>query len=536
MIGGMTMRSIAPLLAAVLVVGTGVPAQQIEPRGVQGTLCIGGGGKLPDAIYERFLAAAGGADAHIVIVPTASSRADTEEGRKRSLARWQKAHPGVTFELLHTRDSDEADTEAFTAPLRKATGLWFGGGSQSRLMKAYVGTRFEKELHALLARGGIVGGSSAGAAIQTRTMIAGGKVEPALKTGFDLLPNAIVDQHFLARERLPRLVAAVTQVKGTFGVGIDEGTALFVNARRIDVVGKSKALFVLPASAGKERRVVELKDGEHADLVTWQRAARQRKQGPWPKAQRGKPVVASGALLLGGGGALPDSVFARFVELAGGKAAKIVIVPTASAASPRRKEWVRGMAARFRKLGAAEVESLESDHATQVTEADIAKLDACTAVWFGGGRQWRIVDAFEPTAVVAAFHRVLARGGAIGGSSAGATIQGEFLVRGNPLGNRDMWCEGYDRGFCFLPGCAVDQHFVARKRIDDLRELIQRAPQLIGIGVDEGTAAVVTGSTLEVVGKSIVVVLDRVDKGEDATPTWLSPGQKWDLVTARPTK
>lgn len=159
-------------------------------------------------------------------------------------------------------------------------------------------------------------------------------------------------------------------------------------------------------------------------------------------------------------------------------------------------------------------------------------LDRATGVWFGGGRQWRTVDAFEGTPVVAAFQRVLDRGGVIAGSSAGATIQGEFLVRGNPLGNADMWCEGYDRGFAFLPGCAVDQHFVARARLGDLQAVVAQLPQVLGIGVDEGACAVIAGSSLEVIGSSKVAILDarRGDGSTPLAPTWLAPGDRWDLV------
>jgi len=504
----------------------------IDPNGRPGTVMLGGGGKLPDEIYERFVALAGGEQGHIVLVPTASSRADSEEGRQRTLERWQQAHPGISFSVLHTRDRDEADSEAFCAPLAAATAIWFGGGSQQKIADAYVGTRFERQVHALLQRGGVVGGSSAGTAIQTRTMIAGGKNPPRLSTGLDLVPMAIADQHFLKRERLPRLLRALEMRPGHFGIGIDEGTAVVIRGRNVRVLGASKALFVLAKSDGKEERVVQLSAGDRADLVSWQRAARQRAEAPWPTKQLPAPVVANGTVMLGGGGRLPREVFERFVALAGGKRARIVVAPTAM---PRRDDAGENrMAALMKRMGVADVYVLQPRHPSEVTAEHVAKIDRATGVWFGGGRQWRTVDAFEGTPVVAAFHRVLQRGGVIGGSSAGATIQGDFLVRGNPLGNTDMWCEGYDRGFAFLPGCAVDQHFVARKRLQDLQEVIGRCPQVIGIGIDEGTCAIVTGSTLEVVGTSKVGIIDvRNDYGFLIPPVWLEPGDKWNLREAR---
>jgi len=518
-------------LAAALLVAAIASAQAIDPSGIHGKLVLGGGGKLPTAIYERFIELAGDKDAHIVIVPTASKRADSEAERQRMIARWQQSHPGVKFEILHTRDRKVADSAQFTEPLRQATGIWFGGGSQSRIASAYRDTRFEDEMFALLQRGGVVGGSSAGAAIQTNVMIAGGKATPNLKRGFDLLPHAIVDQHFLARKRLPRLEVAVRQSPGLFGIGIDEGTAIVVHHRKIEVLGESEVLFVLPAAAAKPQRITRLRAGDRADLVSWQRAARQRKLGAWPKQELSMPIVAHGSLVLGGGGALPDSVFERFLDLAGGVDAQIVLVPTATPAASRRGNYVER---KLRKLGAKHIETLEPEHPSQVTAAHIAQIDNATGVWFGGGRQWRILDAFDTTDIPAALHRLLERGGAIGGSSAGATIQGEFLVRGDPLGNRTMWCEGYDRGLGFLPGCAVDQHFVARNRILDLKRLIESLPQLIGIGIDEGTAAVVRQGTLEVIGKSKVAVFDHRMETPEIEPAWLAAGDRWDLVNHRP--
>ncbi len=97
---------------------------------------------------------------------------------------------------------------------------------------------------------------------------------------------------------------------------------------------------------------------------------------------------------------------------------------------------------------------------------------------------------------------MLRRGGVIGGSSAGATIQGEFLVRGHPLGNTVMMAEGYERGFAFLPGVAIDQHFAQRSRQPDLLPVVKRHPKLLGIGIDESTAVVVIGAKAEVIGQS----------------------------------
>ena len=538
------------LLTLAMFVATAVAQSQIaqiapiDPMGLRGTRILGGGGKLPIAIYERFLELAGGKQGHIVLLPTATAACDTEAEQALILARWRTDHPGYEFTLLHTRDRATADREDFTAPLRAATGVWIGGGAQKRLADAYLGTRTERELLALLARGGVVGGSSAGTAIQTRLMIQEGMQDPIVATGFDFVPGAISDQHFLKRNRLPRLRKVLGLHPGHFGIGVDEGTAVELHVRELRVLGKSKALLVLPAAAGRPERVLELVAGDRQDLVTWQRAARDRAGAPWPPMAMAiqEPRVAHGALVIVGGGRMPPAVLDRFVELAGGKHAKVVVVPSATPANARGPDAI-AKALRARDV---DVQELDCATPTEVTAERLAVLADATGIWFGGGRQWRLCDAFEGTDAIAAFHAVLARGGVIGGSSAGATIQGEFLVRGNPLGNTDEWCEGYDRGFKFLPGCAIDQHFVARNRTADLQQLITSLPQLIGLGIDEGTAIVVQGSEFEVLGDSKVAVFDYRNSIEvliesakitfdyqpaknPTEPVWLLPGSRWDL-------
>ncbi|MGE3172875.1 MAG: cyanophycinase [Planctomycetota bacterium] len=518
-----------------------VPAS-IDPRGVRGARIVAGGGDLPEAVLDRFVQLCSGDEARIVIVPTASAIEDYEQTRQRLLERWQRRFPRAQFAVLHTTSREVADRADFSAPLAQATGVWFPGGVQKRLADAYLGTRVEHELMALCARGGAVGGTSAGAAIQSRTMIQEGKDPPIVATGFDLVPGAIVDQHFTQRERLPRLLAALQAHPGHFGLGVDESTAVEVRGRTLVVLGRGTATLALAAAPGRPERIELLTSGASADLVTWQRAARDRALAartgaPWPPDPMAAPIVPHGTLVLAGGGAVPAAAADRFVAAAGGAEARVVLVPSAS---PREGRGEDPFAAMLRERGVTAIAVLDAAHPDEVDDAALASLADATGVWFGGGRQWRLCDAFEGTPAIAAFHQVLARGGVVGGSSAGATIQAEFLVRGNPLGNRQEWCEGYDRGFAFLPGCAVDQHFVARDRTEDLQGLVALLPQLIGLGIDEGTAAIVTGSVMEVVGDSKVAVFDVRGAGEAARkspqPRWLEAGARWDLAAGAPAK
>jgi len=155
-----------------------------------------GGGALSETMYMIFVTLAG-PDAKLVVIPTASKGEPDVEKIKQL---WQSR--GIReVSVLHTNDRKVASSTGFTEPLRTATAVWFSGGSQQRIADAYIGTPVEEELYRLLERGGIIGGSSAGAAIMSRIMIMGGKSQPKISTGLDLMPGAIIDQHFLKRNR-----------------------------------------------------------------------------------------------------------------------------------------------------------------------------------------------------------------------------------------------------------------------------------------------------------------------------------------------
>jgi cyanophycinase len=161
-----------------------------------------------------------------------------------------------------------------------------------------------------------------------------------------------------------------------------------------------------------------------------------------------------------------------------------------------------------------------------------AALQQAKGIWFNGGRQWRFVDAYMGTKAEELFHDFLRRGGVIGGTSAGASIQGQYMPRGSPLGNLDMMADGYERGLNFLPGVAIDQHFTQRKRHADMTALMRRYPQLLGIGIDESTALVIQASTAQILGRGHVHFYDYLP-GPLAGPTdyvQAKAGQKFDLA------
>lgn len=217
-----------------------VLAAPLAAQETKGSLVIVGGGRIPDEVRKKFVELAGGKEAKIVVVPTASENADKPEEHEKYLKDWKALKP-ASVQLLHTRDRKVADSEEFVKPLAEATGVWFSGGAQSRITEAYLDTRAEKEFRKVLERGGVVGGTSAGAAIMSDPMITGGNPEAKTGRGFGFLPGIIVDQHFHARKRQDRLKGVLEKFPRLAGLGIDEGTAAVVKDGKIEILGDSMA-------------------------------------------------------------------------------------------------------------------------------------------------------------------------------------------------------------------------------------------------------------------------------------------------------
>ena len=237
-----------------------------------------------------------------------------------------------------------------------------------------------------------------------------------------------------------------------------------------------------------------------------------------------------GSLVIVGGAMRSAEIYERFIDLAGGPDAHIVLVPTAGGAA-EYDEFYQGMNA-WRDHGARNLTLLHTtDPAEADTDAFVEPLKNAAGVFFFGGRQWRLVDAYGGTKAEQAFQEVLDRGGVIGGSSAGASIQGSFLVRGDTRTNTIMMGD-HQRGFGYLRDVGIDQHVLMRNRQFDLIEVIETHPELLGIGIDEDTALVVQGDRAQVIGKSFVLVYDnKVTTGENGKFYFLAPGDRLNLAT-----
>lgn len=226
---------------------------------------------------------------------------------------------------------------------------------------------------------------------------------------------------------------------------------------------------------------------------------------------------AQGTLIIIGGGSMKDTgIVETFLHLAGGKDARLVVVPTAggnkNADGSIRVYHEDKVVATWKNRGVKQVRMLHThDPKVADTEEFASVLADATAVWFDGGRQWNLVDSYMNTRTYRAFHQVLERGGVIAGSSAGATIQGDYLVRGAVAGPHIMMTteKQHERGFNFLRKSAIDQHINTRMRWDDLIPVIKKYPELLGVGLSEGTAIVVKGDRFEVIGAWKVAVHDN---------------------------
>lgn len=243
---------------------------------------------------------------------------------------------------------------------------------------------------------------------------------------------------------------------------------------------------------------------------------------------------ARGHLVIVGGGRMTREITNEFVRLAGGLDQPIVTIPTASEGEDWGDDYLAKCYAK--KAGFEQIAVLHTrDPKVADTDEFVQPLRTARAVWIDGGRQWRLADSYLGTRTERELHALLERGGVIGGSSAGATIQGSYLVRGSPSGNAIMMSPGHEAGFGFLQNCAIDQHVIARKRHYDLYQVVQRFPQLLGVGIDESTAWIINGNEARVVGVSDVLIhnADEVPADPDEPYITLHPGDRFDLVTRK---
>ena len=242
------MRAAALLLAFALgVPAAATPAAAAEaPAAPRGNLLLNGGGGEAGGYWERFFALAGGKDAAIVVIPTASERPEAGTEYVDEIAALGATHA----RSIEIRKRDDASTPDFVEAIRGARGIFFTGGDQSRITAAFLGSPAEPALREAWSRGAVIGGSSAGLACMSAVMITGngdftkltaGNVETVRGLGF--VTEAIVDQHFVARQRENRLISVVLENPELLGIGVDERTSIWISPeRQLEVFGEGWAV------------------------------------------------------------------------------------------------------------------------------------------------------------------------------------------------------------------------------------------------------------------------------------------------------
>lgn len=225
----------------------GTASDSAAPRvgPARGTVMVVGGGSQGPEVFAKLIELAGGPDALIVEVPTAGG----DSVDISTVGRGLRAAGARNVVVYHTTSKAVADADTFVAKIAGARGVWFGGGRHFRLVNSYAGTKSERAFQAVLDRGGVVGGSSAGASILASYLVRGAPSNdnrimnhPQYLKGFGYLRNVAVDQHVVARERLADLHDSLTSKRADLlGISEDEGTVWVVQGDSAEIIGRNKA-------------------------------------------------------------------------------------------------------------------------------------------------------------------------------------------------------------------------------------------------------------------------------------------------------
>lgn len=397
-------------------------------------------------------------------------------------------------------------------------------------------------LHDFLNRQGVVVASRFSAGWLSRYRTSGDLQNLVIQPGLNLVPDTVLEtdvQKGIGERRVRATLAAHPR---SVGIAISGNTCLVLQGRKMFTFETGEAKFMLAANErlpqrnhliGAKRTRSNRYDFEYnlVDLTEWRRDAIDRTLPGFPPQNPESPHVEKGTLIIVGGGGMPQGLMESLVNMAGGKDARLVYIPCSEKDSidgPQRtvEYW--------KKLGVKSATYLHTkDRIKANSDSEFLEpLKNATGIWFGGGRQWNFADSYYGTQAHKLMKEVLKRGGVIGGSSAGASIQARYLARATPIANYRIMAPGYERGgLGFISGVAIDQHFSQRERQKDMTQLMARHPQLLGIGIDEATAIIVNKSLAEVVGRGKVHFYDRTQPVFPDRPDYIAiaKGETYDL-------
>ena len=536
-----TMKMVC-LLFSVLALCDGVSGQEFDESfelwpvdlKINGTVLAGGGSELPEAAAEYLLAVSGRAETIVrVQLPNVKQGLNS-----KTEAKFDEIENHQVVNLLKATDLEKASTLAI---LEAAKVIWLqteqvlGDSSQDILVPLLP------VLNKAVGRGALV--CVNGPAIEYFGKLVTTSTENSIsfREGEDLVFDSVIKAGYRDETERNTLLSVLAANPSCVGIGVESEASILLSGRKIRVLGDGAAVFVLAANETKPIRIQVLRQAQSrranpyetiVDLTAWRRDAIDRMGELFPPSRPRSPLVKNGSLVVVGGGGMPAGLMEEMVGLAGGPKARMVYVPCSESDEVSSSQRIVEIWEKMGVESATFIHTKDREKANS-DEAFLAPLRNATGIWFGGGRQWNLADSYFGTEAHRLMKQVLDRGGVIGGSSAGASIQARYMCRANPVANFDIMAPGYERGLGFISGVAIDQHFSQRRRQRDMTSLVNRYPQLLGIGIDEATAIVVTQSNARVVGKGKVHFYDRkrpVVPGEDDFIA-LEEGAVFDLAS-----
>ena len=273
------------LLTAILLACTAGGAQRSETASIatadepRGWLVIEGG-SFPTypAVAEKFRELIGGADSKVLLVTTALADSEMTVESRTDGARGTGEFMGLrNYEIFNTHDRMRANSEEFASRIRTAKGIWFNGGRPGRIAEAYLDTRTHRELLSFYKKGGVIGGSSAGAMILSSFLVRGGienedfrnYISQKNRVGLGFLPNAAIDVHIGQRPNGEAdLAQIVTAYPGVLGIGVEAGVAVVVHGHQLEVIGRPRGrAAITDGQLHDGKPYFFLKPGDRYDLV-----------------------------------------------------------------------------------------------------------------------------------------------------------------------------------------------------------------------------------------------------------------------------
>ena len=503
---------------------------------INGTVMACTGPDMESSMIDRF--AAGGRDDHKITVIYFDNDFDDRAfhkilERQRGIKKFGKSSALIS-------DSDAPKFESMNNSIASAQSVLLFSSRDLTDEARKLLMALSNELHTTVENNGMVCGVGPVASYFGKIHHESMDELSNFTEGLNLIPDAIVYTNYAEAVDRLSLNSAVSFEPRCVGIGVPAETGIVLSGRKIQTHGKGKTTFTIAANDRQPFRVKHLADingrsfnpyERVVDLTAWRRDAIDRQLPVFPSANPPQPKVDSGTLFIVGGGRMPAGMMDEFVELAGGSDAHMVYVPCTESATVSDNQWI---IRQWRSMGVSSAKVFHTKDRIKANsdEEFLEPMRKATGIWFGGGRQWNFVDSYYGTKAHQLMKDVLKKGGVIGGSSAGASVQGDYLARANPVANFDIMAAGYERGLGFLTGVAIDQHFSQRGRQKDMTQLANRYPQLLGIGIDETTAIKVSGSVAEVIGKGKVFFYDRTKPVIPGKDDFLAveAGNKFHLV------